>query len=211
MLERFFPQQQFAALLFDFDGTVADTMPPHFDAWNHALSHYGLTLSKEQHLSWAGRPTREIVELLSELHQVKMSYETISKVKEVHYLNSISNVKVITPVVEIIRAAHGKIPMAIVSGSRRKPVETTLQQLSLSGYFDVLVCAEDYTHGKPAPDCFLKAARLLNASPQDCLVFEDGVLGIQAAHQAGMHCLQVSEDSVHGHQLTVNRPLKPLF
>lgn len=202
MIETFYPGREFSAYLFDFDGTIADTMPPHLDAWNKALGLYGLTLSRDQHMAWAGRPTREIVKLLNELHDLEMSVEDISKAKEIHYMSSIPLVKGIVPVVDIIRAAHGKIPMAVVSGSRRKPVEATLDHLEMRSLFDVLVCAEDYTIGKPAPDCFLKAASLLGVRPEDCLVFEDAALGIEAAHNAGMACLQVGDSSA-GHPLSI--------
>ena len=120
MIDSFFPGRDFKAFLFDFDGTVADTMPVHREAWNHALGFFGLTLSLEHHLGWAGRPTREIVSLLSELHGRELPVDEIMKHKEVFYSKAASDVKAIVPVVEVIRAAHGKIPMAIVSGSRRK-------------------------------------------------------------------------------------------
>ncbi|MES2964098.1 MAG: HAD family phosphatase [Bdellovibrionota bacterium] len=205
MIETFFPGRDFKAFLFDFDGTVADTMPVHRDAWNHALGFFDLTLTLEQHLGWAGRPTREIVSLLGELHGRELPVDEIMKHKEVYYSQAAREVKGIVPVVDVVRAAHGKIPMAIVSGSRRKPVETTLRQLAMSHYFDVLVCAEDYIHGKPAPDCFLQAAAALKADPVDCLVFEDGVLGIQAAHAAGMECLRVDTHPTLGHKLGPSR------
>jgi beta-phosphoglucomutase family hydrolase len=194
MLKRYFSNQNFAALLFDFDGTIADTMPSHFEAWNKALGLYNLTLSREQHLSWAGRPTREIVKLINELYLKDMSYEEIAKAKEIHYMQSLSSIKEVVPVVEIIRHYHGKLPMAVVSGSRHKPVETTLDHLGLKKYFDALVCAEDYVNGKPAPDCFLMAASLLNVEPKNCLVFEDAELGIQAGRAAGMTCLRVNQN-----------------
>lgn len=204
MVKTFFPDRDFKAFLFDFDGTVVDTMPPHFQAWNKALALYELTLSREQHLGWAGRPTREIVRLLGELHGKELSYDDISRAKEEHYLNALGSVREIIPVMEIIRASHGKIPMGIVSGSRRKMVEATMKQLGLEKYFGVLVCAEDYVNGKPAPDGFLKAAALLHAAPEECLVFEDAVLGIQAAHNAGMPCLRVSErDGAHALDLAM--------
>lgn len=191
MIKKFFPDKDFAAFLFDFDGTVADTMPAHFAAWNKALGVYGLGLTIEQHHGWAGRPTREIVNLLSDLHKITLSPDDVARAKELHYGGSIPAVKEIVPVVDIIRASFGKIPMGIVSGSRRKQVETTLRHLELETFFDVLICAEDYVHGKPAPDGFLKAAALLHVPPEKCLVFEDANLGIQAAHAAGMDCLRV--------------------
>lgn len=191
MLNIYFPERDFKALLFDFDGTVADTMPAHLDAWNRALSAYNLSLTREQHESWAGRPTRMIIELLNEMHKVQIPTEEFLKKKEMHYFSAIGEVQEIVSVVEIIKYYHGKVPLAVVTGSRHKPVEATLAHLKLTQYFDILVCAEDYKNGKPAPDCFLLAANLLKVKPQDCLVFEDSVLGISAALNAGMPCVKV--------------------
>jgi HAD superfamily hydrolase (TIGR01509 family) len=201
MLKDYFPERDFKALLFDFDGTVADTMGAHLDAWNKGLAIYNLNLSKEQHLAWAGRPTRMIIQLLNEMYKVEIPAEEFLKAKEVHYFSSIHEVKEIVSVVDIIKHYHGVLPMAVVTGSRRKPVETTLAHLELNKYFDHLVCAEDYINGKPAPDCFLLAADLLKVRPTDCLVFEDATLGIQSAFNAGMACLRVDE----GHTLSVIR------
>lgn len=200
MLEKYFDRLNFAALLFDFDGTIADTMRAHLEAWNIALRVHNVTLSREQHIQWAGRPTREIVALLNDLHLINMSYDEISKAKELHYMQSLVEVKEIASVTEIIRHYYKKLPMAVVSGSRHKPVDTTLAHLGMTRYFDAVVCAEDYLRGKPAPDCFLTAATRLNVDPRNCLVFEDAELGVQAAQAAGMTCLRVSEHE-NGHVL----------
>jgi beta-phosphoglucomutase family hydrolase len=209
MVQQFFPDKQFKAFLFDFDGTVVDTMPVHLDAWNKALAVYGLNLSSQQHQEWAGIPTRDILKLLSQRHGIELPVEKFLKEKEEHYLKSLAEVKGIVPVVEIIIASYQKIPMGIVSGSRRKMIETTMKQLDLNKYFSVIVGAEDYKHGKPAPDCFLKAAEDLKVDPQDCLAFEDAELGLQAAHAAGMACLKVVPNLELGrHDLIVSPPRK---
>lgn len=201
MLKDFFPDRDFKAFLFDFDGTVADTMPAHLEAWNHSLGFYDLTLTREQHQAWAGRPTREIVRLLSEHHGVDLSADEILHTKEVYYSKKMDQIQAIVPVLEIIQASYQKIPMAIVSGSRRKAVETTLKLMKLDHYFELLVCAEDYVHGKPAPDCFLKAAQYFKVQPIDCLVFEDGLLGIQSAQAAGMDYLKIEVHPEGGHRI----------
>ncbi|UYL07751.1 HAD family phosphatase [Bdellovibrio sp. SKB1291214] len=193
MLKSFFPQHEFKALLFDFDGTIADTMPAHLGAWNKALAKYNLSLSREQHQAWAGRPTLRIVEMMNELHNATIDPQQFLAEKEVHYLSSLHEVTTIASVMNVIRHYHRQIPMAIVTGSRRKIVELTMNQLGLQPYFDLLVCAEDYTNGKPAPDCFLMAANKLSIAPSDCLVFEDAILGMQAAQSAGMNVLMVDE------------------
>ena len=204
MINKYFPEKTFTALLFDFDGTIADTMSAHFTAWNNALKLYGLKLDIEQHFGWAGRPTREILKLLTDATGTEVPVEEFLKSKEEHYFNLINSVKEIVPVVEIIKFYHGKMPMAVVSGSRHKPIAATLAQLKLEKYFSVIIAAEDYTHGKPAPDCFLQAAEALKVQAQDCLVFEDAQLGIEAAQAAGMACLRVvqGEQAVHKIQHT---------
>jgi HAD superfamily hydrolase (TIGR01509 family) len=99
----------------------------------------------------------------------------------------------IPDVIEHIEAQHGRIPFAVVSGSRRASVVGSLTALGLLDKFDVLVCAEDYKHGKPAPDGFLLAASKLGVAPRHCLVFEDTDLGIEAATAAGMQSVLVAQ------------------
>lgn len=202
-LDAYFPGRKFSALLFDFDGTVADTMGAHFDAWNKSLSPYKVTFTKEQHHGWAGQPTQKILQTLMDIHKVQIPFDEFGRTKQSHYLASISGIKEITAVVDIIRRFHKQVPMAVVSGSRKRPVETTLEHLKLAHYFDTLVCAEDYVNGKPDPECFLIAATRLNVKPEECLVFEDASLGIKAAQSAGMACLRVIEASQVGHRLEV--------
>lgn len=199
MLKKYFPERDFKALLFDFDGTVADTMAAHLKAWNLGLANYGLTLSREQHIAWAGRPTRNIVQLINEKHNTEISADEFLKQKEIHFFTSLSEVKEVHSVVEIVKHYYGALPMAVVTGSRRAAVDRTLNHLGLTNYFGQLICAEDYVHGKPAPDCFLLGASRLGVRPSDCLAFEDAPLGIEAATSAGMNCLHVGEN----HELTV--------
>lgn len=204
MLKKFYPNKDFKALLFDFDGTVADTMGAHLSAWNKGLSSYNLTLSRDQHLAWAGRPTHQIVGMLNDLHNTKIPVEQFLKDKEVHYLDVLHEIKAIEPVLDFIKFYHKKLPLAIVTGSRRKMINITLEHLQLTEYFDLLVCAEDYKNGKPAPDCFLQAAEKLHLKPEECLVFEDAILGVESALNAGMDCLKITPE----HTLEVQTPSK---
>lgn len=203
ILDSHFPNRKFAAFLFDFDGTIADTMGAHFDAWNKALAPHKITFTKEQHHGWAGRPTKQILRLLMDLHKVQINEDEFGRTKQSLYLASMSGVKEIAAVVDLVRKYHEKIPMAVVSGSRRRPVEQTLEHLKLSHYFHTLVCAEDYVNGKPDPECFLLAAKRLQVDPQECLVFEDASLGIQSAQRAGMACVRIIEVPNMGHRLEV--------
>jgi beta-phosphoglucomutase-like phosphatase (HAD superfamily) len=104
---------------------------------------------------------------------------------------SIWKLKAIPAVVEHIGAQHGRIPLAVVSGSKRDSVTSSLTSVKLLDKFDTLVCAGDYEKGKPDPEAFLLAASKLGVAPRACLVFEDTDLGIQAASAAGMASVKI--------------------
>jgi HAD superfamily hydrolase (TIGR01509 family) len=120
-----------------------------------------------------------------------MPVEALAEHKENLYFELLPQLKPIPEVLEIIVAQHGKIPFAVVSGGRRNSVVNSLTALGLMDRFETIVGAEDYVHGKPAPDAYLIAAARLGMPPQDCLVFEDTDMGIEAATAAGMASVKV--------------------
>ena len=185
------PEKDFRAYLFDCDGTIVDSMPLHYIAWKKALAEWNCPFEEELFYSWGGRPVREIITALNEMHGLAMPVNSVAKRKESLYFELEDQLKAIPDVIEHIEAKHGHIPLAVVSGSRRTSVLHSLSALGLVEKFDVLVCAEDYARGKPAPDCFLKAAEQLGIAPEDCLVFEDTEMGIEAAKAAGMSWVRV--------------------
>jgi HAD superfamily hydrolase (TIGR01509 family) len=176
----------YKALLFDCDGTIADSMPLHFKAWNLALKKSRAHLPEDLHYAWAGRPSERIAELLNQKFGWNLDPRQTALDKETEYLAILHEVQPVPQIVEIIRLYDGKLPMAVVSGSPNASIKKTLGHLGLGREFQTIVGAEDYAKGKPAPDCFLEAARRLNVGPKGCLVFEDAELGIQAAVAAGM-------------------------
>jgi len=185
------PDGTFRAYLFDCDGTIADSMPLHYIAWKKALAEWNCTYEEGLFYSWGGKPVREIIADLNAMQGLNMPVESLAERKEGYYLEQLPNLKVIPEVLEYIEAQHGRIPLAVVSGSRRSSVTGSLGILGLLDKFDTIVAAEDYKNGKPAPDCFLLAAERLGVAPADCLVFEDTDLGIQAATAAGMASVKV--------------------
>jgi beta-phosphoglucomutase family hydrolase len=186
------PAGDFRAYLFDCDGTIADSMPLHYKAWKKALSEYGATYDEDLFYAWGGKPVRKIIADLNEMQGLSMPVDTLAERKESYYHAQLHELKGIPDVLEHIEAMHGRIPFAVVSGSRRNSVVGSLTALGLLDKFDVLVCAEDYKDGKPAPDGFLLAASKLGVAPEHCLVFEDTELGIQAARAAGMQSVLVA-------------------
>jgi beta-phosphoglucomutase family hydrolase len=187
------PAGDFRAYLFDCDGTIADSMPLHYKAWKRALAEYGCTYDEDRFYAWGGKPVRKIIADLNEMQGLNMPVDTLAATKESYYHAQLPELKAIPEVLEQIEAMHGRIPFAVVSGSRRASVVGSLTALALLDKFDVLVCAEDYKHGKPAPDCFLMAAEKLGIAPGSCLVFEDTELGIEAATAAGMKSVLVAQ------------------
>ena len=185
------PGRDFDAYIFDCDGTLADTMGLHYDAWKMALEPHGADLPEELYYTWGGRPTREIVEALNEMQGLFMDPDAMVHHKEGLYHTLLPEVTAIEPVVAFARSMHGKKPLAVASGGGRKAVTATLESLGLIPLFDAVVTSEDYVNGKPAPDPYLEAARRLGVDPAGCLVFEDTEIGRQSANAAGMECVLV--------------------
>lgn len=187
------PAGDFGAYLFDCDGTVADSMPLHYIAWKRALAEYGCPYPEDLFYSWGGKPVRKIIADLNAMYGLHMPVEALADRKEAFYLEQLPHLKAIPSVLEHINAKYGHIPFAVVSGSRRDSVVGSLTALGLLDKFETLVCAEDYKHSKPAPDCFLLAAERLGVPPARCLAFDDTQLGIDAATAAGMASVRVPQ------------------
>jgi len=185
------PAGTFRAYLFDCDGTIADSMPLHYNAWKAVLADWKCEYPEDLFYSWGGKPVRNIIDDLNKIHGLKMPIEEVATRKENLYLAQIPQLKAIPEVLEHIEADYGRIPFAVVSGSTRDSVVGSLTVLGLMDKFDAIVSADDYKHGKPAPDGYLLAAERLGVAPADCLVFEDTEMGIEAATAAGMASVKV--------------------
>ncbi len=178
-------------LIFDCDGTIVDTMPVHFHAWQEALAAHNIGFDEQHFYQLAGMPTPKIANMLASEHGKPGVGSDIAHRKEEAYLRRLNEIQIIGPVVDIVRRYQGVRPMAVASGGMRRVVEAQLKAAGLAQYFPVVVCADDVQHGKPAPDTFLLAAKKLGVSPDQCIVYEDGILGFQAAEAAGMRCVDV--------------------
>jgi beta-phosphoglucomutase family hydrolase len=186
------PDRPFSGYIFDCDGTLADTMSMHYRAWKRLMEEYAAPFPEELFYQLGGKPTARILELLRDEHGLKVSdVPRAAERKEEYFLEMIHEAKPIEPVLEVVRRWHTIKPLAAASGGFRRQIEMTLDALGIRALFDAVVCVEDYARGKPFPDPFLEAARRLNVAPEECLVFEDSPLGVQAAAAAGMQCVLV--------------------
>ncbi len=187
------PPGDFAGYIFDCDGTLVDTMPLHFRAWDKAMRQAGLKegLSEELFYSLGGMPTRKVAQTFAEHYGITIDADEIFHSKEALFLEMQTEMKIIKPVVDFARQLHGRAPMSVASGGPKPVVKKTLELMGLTDLFPVVVTPEDVTHGKPSPEMFLLAAKLMGVPPEKCLVFEDAKPGFDAARAAQMQCVIV--------------------
>lgn len=181
------------ALIFDLDGTLADTMPVHFLAYKNIVAKYGIHFTPELFAKLAGIPAVGTIEKLNEWFGTKMDAEVVGHFKESEYEKIMHKMKPIAPVVELAKKYHGILPMAVGTGGYHRLAWKTMDILGLDKYFDILVSTDDVARPKPFPDTFLKCAEMMGVEPSVCEVFEDAQLGIQAAKAAGMMATLVTD------------------
>ncbi len=189
-ISRIAPPQPYKALIFDCDGTLADTMPAHARSWVATYAAAGHTMDLQRFLDLGGLSSRATVEALAR-EGYSIDVIPTQEEKEGRYLEMLHTIKEITAVADIARAHAGHVPMAVASSGWGRVVRQTLTTTGLLELFDVVVTADDVTHAKPAPDIFLLAAELLGVAPADCIVYEDGAPGLEAARRAGMRAVDI--------------------
>ncbi|QQS53098.1 MAG: HAD-IA family hydrolase [Candidatus Competibacteraceae bacterium] len=173
-------------LIFDCDGTLADTLPAHYAAWEETFAALGLACPLEFLIRHNGKPTALIVALYNVEFGRHIDVERFTADKEQRTLARLRQARPMEPVVALARRYHGQMPMAVVSGSNRANVEQTLRVIGVRELFLAVLTADDGLPPKPEPDLFLEAARRIGAEPCYCQVFEDADAGLEAARRAGM-------------------------
>lgn len=179
------------ALIFDCDGTLADTMPLHWQAWQAIQRRHRFDFPEDRFYSLGGVPSRDILAMLKAEQRLELNPIAVALEKEETYLQTLAQVEPIHAVVEIARAHHGQWPMAVASGGTRKVIDLVLRQLGIRDLFQAVVTSEDVQRQKPAPDIFLEAARRLGVEPSACRAYEDTDLGLEAIRAAGMEGVDV--------------------
>lgn len=189
------------AIIFDFDGVLADTEPLHFRMFQQVLQDEGLPLSEHDYYQkYVGFDDKGCFHAVLSEHGRPVPSETIQQLverKAALMLGHITTTRVVYPgVVEFVKNVAGHYRLAIVSGALRHEIELILKTAGMRDDFEHITAAEDVQDGKPAPGGYLHALRSLSRHApllaSECLVIEDTLFGIQAAHAAGMRCLAVS-------------------
>jgi len=197
------------AVLWDMDGTLADSGEQHWEAWREAMAAAGRTLTREQFTAAFGQRNESF---LREWLGADLSADAITRFgdeKEAAYRRRVAS--------DGLRPLPGAVKWAIwlrdagwrqavASSAPRANVEVMLRAIGLEAVITAIVGAEDVVHGKPAPDVFLAAARLLDVPPDRCVVVEDAAVGVEAARRAGMRSIGVSTAT----QLTADLAVRSL-
>jgi HAD superfamily hydrolase (TIGR01509 family) len=181
----------FRGAIFDCDGTLADTMPLHYAAWDETLRALNAEMSEALFYELGGVPTADIVAILNERSGFGLDVERTAAAKEARYEELLPRLRPIRRVVELVHEYREQYPLAVASGGIRRLVDKTLDAVGLRDCFQAVCTAEDVERGKPEPDLFLLAAARLRVDPVDCVVFEDSDLGLEAARRAGMQPVDV--------------------
>lgn len=174
------------ALIFDLDGTLSDSLPVHIASWHAVCKKLNCIFDERIVVEMTGMPTISFAERIKKEQNLSIDAEEIVSMKQQEFWKNINNIKPHGAVIELMKNAYGKIPMAIGTGASRTSAMLQMKELMIDDLFDVIVTADDVDRHKPEPETFLKCAELLNVEPQYCQVFEDGELGMQAAQSAGM-------------------------
>ncbi|WP_411028950.1 beta-phosphoglucomutase [Spongiimicrobium sp. 3-5] len=187
--------------IFDLDGVIVDTAKYHYLAWKKLANQLGFDFTEEQNEQFKGVSRRRCLEILLEMGNVevpKQQFEDWLVEKNTDYLGYIEtmNESEILPDVPKVLKYLKQEDIAMALGSASKNARPILEKVNLLSYFDAIVDGNEVTKAKPDPEVFLKAAEMLDASPENCVVFEDAVAGIEAANAAGMLTVGIGDAEI---------------
>ena len=187
----------FEGYIFDCDGTLAESMPIHYQAWKHALKNQGakFDFTWELFRSMAGMGLEHTVHLVNERFGEKLQPRPLLAEQESYAAKLMESMEANEDVGRFAEwVAAQDLARAVASGGHRHVVHRTLELINMDIHFPIVVTQDDVVNGKPDPEMFLLAAKKMGVAPEKCLVLEDSLLGIQAAEAAGMASCLVRMD-----------------
>jgi beta-phosphoglucomutase len=189
------------AFIFDLDGVIVDTAKYHFLAWQKIASNLGIEFTPEHNEELKGVSRVRSLDIILKLGNIEASEENKNKwltQKNEDYLSYIENMdesEILPGVVNILEFIKEKKQL-IALGSASKNARPILEKVKILQMFDAIVDGNDVTNAKPDPEVFLRAAKLLNATNENSMVFEDSVAGIQAANIANMTSIGIGDEKI---------------
>lgn len=189
------------AFIFDLDGVIVDTAKYHFLAWQKLAQELGIEFTPEHNEKLKGVSRVRSLDIILELGGVTASQEDknkwlIEKNEDyLSYLVTIDESEILPGVLPVLKYLKDNGQL-IALGSASKNARPILEKTGIMHYFDAVVDGNDVSNAKPDPEVFLQAARLLNSTNENAIVFEDSVAGIQAANIANMISIGIGEASI---------------
>jgi len=180
-------------VIWDMDGVLVDTGDFHYRSWVETLKEYGIEFSHEDFRTTFGMNNEGILRMFLGERFTEDLYSEISDKKEQNFRRAIrGKVQLLPGVLSLLKALKSaNIPQAVGSSAPSENIDAINRELNLGSYFQILVSAASMP-SKPDPAVFLSAANKLQAPAEHCLVIEDAIAGVEAAHRAGMKCLAVT-------------------
>lgn len=187
--------------IFDLDGVIVDTAKYHFQAWKSLANDLGIDFNIDQNEQLKGVSRVKSLEKILKWGGISLSadeFEYKMSQKNANYLNYIANMDTseLLPDVERVLEFLTQNNQFITLGSASKNARPILDKVKITGFFDVIVDGNDVSKAKPNPEVFLKAARQTKSEPENCIVFEDSLAGIQAANAAGMISVGIGNSAI---------------
>ena len=184
--------QQYAAWIFDLDGTLSNTLQAHDLAWQHALTQFAIPFTSERMQQLGGVPIPDTVEILAHEAGMQVDVPAVVTMRDRRFYELLPTTLSPTPLVAgVVLPFLGEKPMAVGTGCHTDMARRILAGLSLDRYLPIVIGADQVVNPKPAGDTFLLAAEKLGVAPERCLVFEDADAGLKAAAAAGMAAIDV--------------------
>ena len=197
------------AVIFDWDGTLADTKEAVVRSFQKVLVEAGCLVSDEFIERRVGVGTKKTLEEVLEECDVRFDddmLENLAGEKIRIQANLTEIVSLFDGAIELLENLQGRIKIALATMSSRKVVAKLLSEKRIGGYFDVVVSADEIFKPKPDPEVFLVSATKLGVKPEDCVVVEDSVFGVRAAKAAEMKCITVSSGAYSWEELQEENP-----
>lgn len=189
--------KNYKGLIFDLDGTLINSMPYHALAWKQVANEHGFDIDIKDIYAMGGSASRDIAAFYKNKGEPVGDIDEYVKRKIAIFQENIPKIEVFDKIFNELKEAKALgIKIAIGTGTRTANANRILKEKGLLDYIDTLVTADDVTRHKPNPDTFLVAAKRLELAPKDCLVFEDGQLGIKAALRGGFDCIEVKDNEM---------------
>lgn len=179
------------AIIFDCDGTLADTFGAHFRAFREVLTDYKVAFEAEFYHARLGLSRYQLLEALTEVQGVAFDDADVARRSAVAFKEYMSSIRAIPYTHEILHNHHGKLKLGVASGGQKDMVTATLKAIGVYDLMETVVTIEDAGVGKPAPDLYLIAAERLGVEPRFVQVYEDSDEGIEAAQRAGMAVIDI--------------------